>query len=104
MSDENASRNGSAGGNGTGESDVNPPSAPAFEDAVAQLESVVRELETGEISLEAALARFEEGVRLSRHCLGILDSAQGRIERWVTELNGEPVLVPAEGEFGVERP
>lgn len=69
-----------------------------FEEAVAQLESVVRELESGEISLEAALARFEEGVKLSRHCLGILDSAQGRIERLAGELNGEPVLEPADGE------
>jgi exodeoxyribonuclease VII small subunit len=77
-------------GNGTGES----PAALPFEVAMAQLEGVVRELEAGEITLEAALARFEDGVRLSRHCLGILDSAQGRIERLVGELNGEPVLEP----------
>ena len=70
-----------------------------FEEAVRQLEAVVRELEAGEISLEAALARFEEGVRLSRHCTGILDSAQGRIERLVGELNGETVLEPIQGGF-----
>ena len=65
-----------------------------FEEAVSQLEAVVRELEAGEIPLEAALARFEEGVKLSRHCMGILDSAQGRIDRLVGEMNGEPVLEP----------
>jgi exodeoxyribonuclease VII small subunit len=70
-----------------------------FEDAVAQLEEVVRDLEAGEIPLEAALARFEEGVRLSRYCLGVLDSAQGRIEQLVGELNGEPVLDSVEREF-----
>ena len=73
---------------------------PPFEDAVSRLEAVVRELEAGEISLETALERFEEGVRLSRYCLGVLDSAQGRIERLVGELNGEPVLEPAEKEYG----
>jgi exodeoxyribonuclease VII small subunit len=74
-------------------------SRPPFEEAVTQLESVVKDLESGDISLEAALARFEEGVRLSRYCLGVLDSAQARIERLVGELNGEPVLEPAEREF-----
>lgn len=68
-----------------------------FDEAVSQLESVVRELESGEISLESALARFEEGVRLSRHCLGILDAAQGRVEQLLGELNGEPVIGPVEG-------
>jgi exodeoxyribonuclease VII small subunit len=72
-----------------------------FEEAVARLEEVVRELEAGEIPLEAALDRFEDGVRLSRHCLGVLDSAQGRIEQLVGELNGEPVLESVDGEFGV---
>jgi exodeoxyribonuclease VII small subunit len=71
-----------------------------FEEAVARLEEVVRELEAGEIPLEAALARFEDGVRLSRHCLGVLDSAQGRIERLVGELNGEPILEAVDGDYG----
>jgi exodeoxyribonuclease VII small subunit len=65
-----------------------------FEVAVERLEAAVRELESGDLSLEDALARFEDGVRLSRHCFGILDSAQGRIERLIGELNGEPVLEP----------
>lgn len=74
------------------EKEGTPLTSLPFETAVSQLEAVVRELESGEISLEASLARFEEGVRLSRHCLGVLDSAQGRIEQLVGELNGEPVL------------
>ncbi|MBW3624977.1 MAG: exodeoxyribonuclease VII small subunit [Armatimonadetes bacterium] len=89
--------------NGNGKPFAGDAASPAplpFEEAVAQLEAVVRELEAGEISLEAALARFEEGVRLSRHCIGILDSAQGRIERLTAELNGEPILEPAENEYG----
>jgi hypothetical protein len=39
-------------------------------------------------------------VRLSRYCLGALDSAQARIEKLVGELNGEPTLEPAGDEFG----
>jgi exodeoxyribonuclease VII small subunit len=76
------------------EPSANGASELPFEEALAQLESVVRELESGEIALEEALARFEDGVRLSRHCLGVLDSAQGRIERLVRELNGDPILEP----------
>ena len=70
-----------------------------FEDAVQRLEDVVRDLESGDIPLETALARFEEGVRLSRYCLGVLDSAQGRIERLMADLNGELRLEPIDGEF-----
>jgi exodeoxyribonuclease VII small subunit len=71
----------------------------SFEDAVTQLEEVVRDLEAGETSLEEALTRFEVGVQLSRHCIQILDAAQGRIEKLVGELNGDPVLEPMENAF-----
>ncbi len=67
-----------------------------FEVAAEQLEAVVRALEEGDIPLEEALLRFEEGVRLSRRCLTLLDSAQGRIERLVVTLNGEATLEPME--------
>ena len=68
---------------------------PPFEEAVTRLEEVVRALEAGDLSLEDALAQFEEGVRLSRRCFGVLDAAQGRIEKLIEDLNGEPTLVDA---------
>lgn len=55
------------------------PEAP-FEEVLANLEGVVARLEGGELSLEASLAAFEEGVRLSRLGSARLDSAEERVE------------------------
>lgn len=55
-------------------------SALPFEAALAKLEEVVDRLEQGDLELEASLAAFEEGVRLSRRCASQLDSAEQRIE------------------------
>ena len=50
-----------------------------FEDAVAQLEDLIGQIESGEIGLEDALKRYEDGTKLIRHCRGILDRAETRI-------------------------
>ncbi len=50
-----------------------------FEDAVEQLESIIDQVESGEIGLEEALARYEEGMNLITHCRGILSSAEKKI-------------------------
>lgn len=63
-----------------------------FEQALARLEQVVRELETGDLALERALALFQEGVMLTRTCSAQLDQAEGRIEK-LLEQNGEPITV-----------
>lgn len=55
------------------------PEAP-FEEVLANLEGVVARLEGGELSLEASLAAFEEGVRLSRLGSARLDHAEERVE------------------------
>jgi len=62
-----------------------------FEDALAQLEAIVAELEGGELALEASLARYEHGVRLARFCSGKLEEAEKRIELLQTDEEGEPV-------------
>jgi exodeoxyribonuclease VII small subunit len=62
-------------------------SALTFEGALERLEGIVDRLESGELSLEDALAAFEEGVALSRRCAGELDAAERRIEVLV-EQNG----------------
>ena len=51
-----------------------------FEGGVQRLEEIVDRLEQGELELEEALAVFEEGVRLSRHCAAQLDGAERRVE------------------------
>jgi exodeoxyribonuclease VII small subunit len=53
---------------------------PTFEDAQRELERIVGELESGRASLEDALALWERGDELYRHCVEKLDSAEGTIE------------------------
>ena len=58
-----------------------PASEPLAIDAVLHnLERVVEELEAGELPLEAALQRFEEGVRLARQGGKLLDGLEQRVE------------------------
>ena len=47
-----------------------------FEAALTELESLVAQMETGEMTLEASLAAFERGVKLSRHCQAALKNAE----------------------------
>jgi len=51
-----------------------------FEEALAELESILRELEDGTTCLEDALARYERGVGLLRHCYGQLRDAEQRVK------------------------
>ncbi len=52
---------------------------PSFEDALADLERIVRDLEEGQLSLEDSLARYERGIRLLKCCHGLLRNAEERI-------------------------
>ncbi len=47
--------------------------ATKFEDALARLETIVNELEKGDLPLNDSLRIFEEGIKLSKACLKILD-------------------------------
>ena len=53
---------------------------PTFETAQRELEQIVQRLETGDASLEEAIALWERGEELYRFCASKLDAAQGRIE------------------------
>ncbi|GAC1497777.1 MAG: hypothetical protein NVS1B14_00330 [Vulcanimicrobiaceae bacterium] len=60
--------------------------APAtFEAKIARLESIVNDLESGNIELDKAVALFKEGKALSRECEGLLKSAQAQIDRAMEE-------------------
>jgi exodeoxyribonuclease VII small subunit len=63
-----------------------------FEDAFARLEALVGEMERGDMPLEQMLDRFEEGVKLVRHCNDFLAQAQLRVERFVEQKDGHWVL------------
>ncbi len=60
----------------------------AFEAAFAQLEACVAVLEQGGLTLEMALDRFEEGMRLASQCGSILDAAELRITQLSREEAG----------------
>ena len=51
-----------------------------FEGAIAELETIVKRLEEGDLALEQSLALYERGVQLSRFCHARLEEAERRIE------------------------
>ncbi len=72
-------------------------SEPCFEDALAGLETIVHELEEGQIGLAEALGRYEQGIRLLKQCYGLLENAQRRIEVLTgIDANGNPMTEPFE--------
>ena len=71
---------------------------PDFETALKKLEEIVKKLETGELSLESALALFEEGIKLSRFCHAKLEEAERRVEILLKSDSGQMRAVPLETE------
>jgi exodeoxyribonuclease VII small subunit len=66
-----------------------------FEDALAELERIVRELEDGQTGLEQSLARYEQGVVLLRNCYQQLQQAEQRILALTGQSEeGAPILKP----------
>jgi exodeoxyribonuclease VII small subunit len=61
-----------------------------FEAAMARLEEIVAELESGKLALEESLKKFEEGIALGKTCREFLDRADLRI-RTLTAATGEDV-------------
>jgi exodeoxyribonuclease VII small subunit len=67
----------------------------SFEDAMAELEQVVHDLEDGQIGLEDSLARYEHGVGLIKACYAQLRDAEQRILLVTgTDDEGKPILQP----------
>src|SRR5262245_58009986 len=56
------------------------PTIKDFESAIAELETIVKTLEEGDLALEKSLALFERGVQLSRFCHAKLEEAERRVE------------------------
>lgn len=73
-----------------------PDTIKDFESAIAELESVVKALEEGDLPLEKSLQLFERGVQLSRFCHAQLEQAEKRIEL----LNERGELRPAAASLG----
>lgn len=72
---------------------------PPFEEALQRLDTIVEELEGGELTLEQSLSHYEEGMKLSRGLVRTLDEAEKRIERLVASRGeGTPTTRPMESE------
>ena len=59
-----------------------------FEKSIRQLEEIVQELESGDLPLEKAMHRFEEGIGLSKQCAKMLDETEKRISVLVQDTDG----------------
>jgi exodeoxyribonuclease VII small subunit len=64
-----------------------------FEAAISELETIVKKLEDGDLSLERSLELYERGVQLSRFCHARLEDAERRIE--ILNERGELKAAPA---------
>ncbi len=72
-----------------------------FEKSLERLESVVEEMEGGDLSLEDMIKRFEEGQKLIGFCSKKLDEVERKIEMLIKKDNGETEAVPFEDDADV---
>ena len=70
----------------------------SFEEALEQLEEIVRQLEGGQGKLDEAIGRYERGAALKRHCEAKLKDAQAKIDKIVQAADGGLRVEPADGE------
>ena len=68
----------------------------SFEDALAELEQIVRGLEGGQQKLEDAIAAYERGAALRRHCEAKLAEAEARVAAIVERADGTLATRPLE--------
>jgi len=61
----------------------------SFEKSLKQLEQIVQELESGNLPLEKAMKKFEEGVKLSKYCSEKLDETEKKISVLLHDNNGD---------------
>lgn len=71
---------------------------PGFEDDLKKLETVVEQLERGDLTLDDSVKLFEQGMKLSNACKAELDKAEGRIQVLVHGKKGSMQVVEMEAE------
>ena len=78
--------------------DTNVPpdiAAMSFEEALAELEQIVKRLEEGKGKLDDAIDSYERGAQLKQHCETKLSEAQGRVDKIVRSPDGSLATEPA---------
>jgi exodeoxyribonuclease VII small subunit len=63
-----------------------------FEAAIAELESLVEEMEQGDISLEESLKKFERGIELTRTCQQALQEAEQKVQMLIEKQQGDAIV------------
>ena len=76
------------------ETKTKPVDKLTFEEALAELDVIVRQLEAGDVDLEKSIAIYERGAALKAHCETRLKSAELKVEQIVQGTNG-PATEPA---------
>lgn len=70
------------------------PAELGFEEALAELEAIVRRLEEGKGKLDEAIEAYERGTALRRRCETVLREAQAKIDRIAASGDGVPTVEP----------
>ncbi|WP_257284260.1 exodeoxyribonuclease VII small subunit [Endozoicomonas sp. SESOKO1] len=68
----------------------------AFEQSLAELETLVQKMESGDMSLEESLKAFEQGIKLTRGCQKALTDAEQKVQKLLVQ-NGELTSEPFDG-------
>lgn len=67
----------------------------SFEDALKELETIVRQLEQGQVKLDEAIAAYERGAQLKQHCERKLAEAKAKVEKITLAADGTVASEPA---------
>jgi exodeoxyribonuclease VII small subunit len=66
----------------------------SYEDALGELDSLIKRLETGSIDLADSIACYERGAALAAHCSRLLQATEQKVERLVLGSDGKPAEEP----------
>lgn len=73
-----------------------------FEDALKKLEKIVEDLEDGSLSLDDAIGKYEEGIKLSKLCAKRLELAKKKVEILMKAEDGSVELKPFDESYAIE--
>lgn len=80
----------------SGEKQAADISGMSFEDALSELEEIVRRLEKGDSKLDDAISAYERGAQLKKHCEHKLKEAKAKVEKISLGPDGEAKVEPAD--------
>ena len=70
----------------------------SFEDALGELEAIVKNIESGQAKLEDSITAYERGISLKTHCENKLKEAQAKIEKITVSADGVVATEPLDQE------